>query len=69
MRRYIVSIRWNMLCSSHNLVSLALYAEIIRLEEQCSFLAAHRTIFGNNVPIKDSEDKLRMKHLWSPTPP
>jgi hypothetical protein len=40
--------------------------EIICLEEQCNFLAAHRTMFGNNVPIKESEDKSSIKHLWLP---
>jgi hypothetical protein len=58
-----------MLCLSHTEVCLALYKLIIWEEVQCSFLAAHQTIFGNDVPIIDSEVRLMMKHRWSPTPP
>jgi hypothetical protein len=30
---------------------------------------AQQTIFGNDVPIIESDKKLIIKHLWSPTPP
>jgi hypothetical protein len=61
--------QWNMLCLLHTEVSLALYKFIIREDAQCNFLATQRTIFGNDVPITDSEVRLMMKHWWSPTSP
>ncbi len=51
----------NMLCSLQRHVNSALYTFTISGEVQFSFLAAHQTMFGNEVLIVDSEVRFMMK--------